>query len=163
MPCAARAWLGSKGRPLTANSITQPTKSWLSTCPLLWRIGSRDLIPPTVTLFGWTSRVLREHERVKISKNNTRHHSQWLCFPRMSVKVSTQPQSRYSHGCLVFYNKDSEAITFYLKLSKLDAHGKVVSKNKHSRKDQINAQKPRLFLLQVLGFFKTTASCASCE
>lgn len=63
MPCVARAWLGSRGRPLTANSIMHPTKSWLSTCPRLFRTGSKDLMPPTVTRFGWTSRVLHEKER----------------------------------------------------------------------------------------------------
>lgn len=65
IPSAAKAWPGSRGRPLTANSIIQPTKSWLSTCPFLWSIGSRDLIPPMVTLFGCTSRVLEGGKRPK--------------------------------------------------------------------------------------------------
>lgn len=63
MPCAANAWLGSSGLPFTANSMMHPTKSWLPTCPLLCRTGSRDRMPPTVTRFGWTSRVLQKKEK----------------------------------------------------------------------------------------------------
>lgn len=105
MPCAARAWLGSRGRPLTANSITQPTKSWLSTCPLLWRIGSSDLIPPTVTRFGWTSRVLHEHKRVKIWKPTEHISLNYLAFWEWASQFNTYPQSRCSQDFLFFILK----------------------------------------------------------
>lgn len=61
MPRDASAWLGSNGRPLTANSMMQPTKSWVAIWPRRWRTGSIDLTPPTESLLGWTSRILHTH------------------------------------------------------------------------------------------------------
>lgn len=69
MPRDARAWLGSSGRPLTANSMMQPTKSWVATWPRRWRTGSIDLTPPTESLLGCTSRILRTHTHTEAHKD----------------------------------------------------------------------------------------------
>lgn len=69
-----RAWLGSSGRPLTANSMMQPTKSWVATWPRRWRTGSIDLTPPTESLLGPTSRILRGGEG---EAAGGQHLSQW--------------------------------------------------------------------------------------
>lgn len=120
MPREASAWLGSSGRPLTANSMMQPTKSWAETWPRRWRTGSIDRTPPTESRLGCTSRILHTHEGKHTNTKEHMNRNLWKAFKYTEVCTHTvtvghwvsqqQQQSKAPYKCALL--QTSVALTY---------------------------------------------------